>query len=78
MAEGAGIGGGAGEAGGVAAAAGAPAEPVDWPAETAEPEAATPDAGTRPSASRPTAKTALQMLQRARTPPSGTLAGSTR
>jgi hypothetical protein len=29
-------------------------------------------------ASRPIAKTALQMLQRARTPPSGTLAGSTR
>lgn len=34
--------------------------------------------GTSCSPSRLTAKTALQTLQRARTPPSGTLAGSTR
>jgi hypothetical protein len=36
------------------------------------------DAAARGAASRPTANTALQTLQRARTPPSGILAGSTR
>jgi hypothetical protein len=44
----------------------------------AAPEPAPVDAAARGSPSRPTANTALQTLQRARTPPSGILAGSTR
>jgi hypothetical protein len=55
-----------------AAADGADAPPAD----AAEPSLV--GAAARGSPSRPTANTALQMLQRARTPFSGILAGSTR
>jgi hypothetical protein len=55
-------------------------------AEAGEPDGAPPGAAESPlvgaaargAPSRPTANTALQTLQRARTPPSGILAGSTR
>jgi hypothetical protein len=48
----------------------APAEPAETPLLDA--------AAAREAPSRPTANTALQTLHRARTPPSGILAGSTR